>query len=278
MAADSDLPARDSSTGLDRGALERVLARAAELQAGSGEPEEMLTEAQILDLGKEVGLSAEHLRQALAEERTRIALPPDGGGLAAKLLGGARVGASRVVPGRPQDILEGIDAWMQRQECLQVKRQFPDRIVWEARRDLVGTIRRAFNVGGRGYALARAFEVAATAIAIDSSRSMVRIDADLAAFRSSLARQSAGATALSVAAGGAMAALHFAVAVAVAPVVLVGAAAFYAARGINGRTAAAAQLALEQLLDRLERGEMTKSQPSILSVLAAAAASVPRRY
>jgi hypothetical protein len=107
---------------------------------------------------------------------------------------------------------------------------------------------------------------------------MVRIDADLAAFRSSLARQSAGATALSVAAGGAMVALHFAVAVAVAPVVLVGAAAFYAARGINGRTAAAAQLALEQLLDRLERGEMTKSQPSILSVLAAAAASVPRRY
>lgn len=278
MAADSNLPARDPSSGLDRGALERVLARAAELQAGSGEPEEVLTEAQILDLGKEVGLSAEHLRQALAEERTRVALPPDSAGLSSKLLGGARVGASRVVPGRPQEILEGIDAWMQRQECLQVKRQFPDRIVWEARRDLVGTIRRAFNVGGRGYALARAFEVAATAVAIDSARSMVRIDADLAAFRSSLARQSAGATALSVAAGGAMVALHFALAAAIAPVVLVGAGAFYAARGINARTAIAAQLALEQLLDRLERGEIAKSQPSILSVLAAAAASVPRRY
>jgi hypothetical protein len=75
-----------------------------------------------------------------------------------------------------------------------------------------------------------------------------------------------------------MVALHFAVAAAVAPVVLVGAGAFYAARGINARTATAAQLALEQLLDRLERGEIAKSQPSILSVLAAAAASVPRRY
>lgn len=278
MAADSDLPARDPASGLDRGALERVLARAAELQVGSGEPEEVLTEAQILELGKEVGLSSQHLRQALAEERTRIALPPDRGGVTAKLLGGARVGASRVVAGHPHDILEGIDAWMQRQECLQVKRQFPDRIVWEARRDLVGTIRRAFNVGGRGYALARAFEVAATAVALDSSRSLVRIDADLAAFRSSLARQSAGATALGIAAGGAMVALHFAVAAAVAPVVLVGAGAFYAARGINARTATAAQLALEQLLDRLERGEIAKSQPSILSVLAAAAASVPRRY
>lgn len=278
MAGDSNLPARGPSNGLDRGALERVLARAAELQAGSGEPEEELTEEQILELGKEVGLSGQHLRQALAEERTRVALPPDRGGLSSKLLGGARVGASRVVPGRPRDILDAIDAWMQRQECLQVKRQFPDRIVWEARRDLVGAIRRAFNVGGRGYALARAFEVAATAVPVDSTRSMVRIDADLTTFRSSLARQSAGATALSVAAGGAMVVLHFAIAAAVAPVVVVGAAAFYAARGINARTATAAQLALEQLLDRLERGEIAKPQPSILSVLAAAASAVPRKY
>jgi hypothetical protein len=278
MPGDSNLPARGPSNGLDRGALERVLARAAELQAGSGEPEEVLTEEQILELGKEVGLSDQHLRQALAEERTRIALPPDRGGLSARLLGGARVGASRVVPGRPRDILEAIDAWMQRQECLQVKRQFSDRMVWEARRDLVGTIRRALNVGGRGYALARAFEVAATAVAVDANRTMVRVDADLGSFRSSLARQSAGATALGIAAGGAMFALHFALAVAAAPAVLVGAGAFYAARGLNARTATAAQLALEQLLDRLESGEMSKPQPSILSVLAAAASSVPRKY
>src|SRR5918911_9272 len=118
MPADSNLPSRDLSHGLDRGALERVLARAAELQARTGEPEEVLTEDQILDLGKEVGLSAEHLRQALAEERTRVALPPDENGLAAKLLGGARVGASRTVPGKPREILNAIDVWMQREECL----------------------------------------------------------------------------------------------------------------------------------------------------------------
>jgi len=278
MAGDSNLPSRNISSALDRGALERVLARAAELQAGTGEPEEALTEDQILELGKEVGLSSEHLSPALAEERTRVALPPDEGGLSAKLLGGARVGASRSVPGRPGDVLEAIDLWMQRQECLQVKRKFPDRVVWEARRDLVGTIRRAFNVGGRGYALSRAHEVAATAVAVDANRTLVRIDADLAPFRSSLARQSAGVSVLGVAAGGALVALNFAIGVAVAPAVLVGAGAFYLARGINGRTATAAQLALEQLLDGLERGEVTKAQPSILSVLAAAASSLPRKY
>jgi hypothetical protein len=68
------------------------------------------------------------------------------------------------------------------------------------------------------------------------------------------------------------------VAVAVAPAFLVGAGALWVARGINGRTAAAAQLALEQLLDRLERGEITKPQASLLSVLAAAASSLPRKY
>ena len=278
MAGESNLPSRPPTSGLDRGALERVLARAAELQVGTGEPEELLTEEQILDLGKEVGLSSQHLRQALAEERTRVALPPDEGGVSAKLLGGARVGATRTVPGKPRDILDAIDQWMQRQECLQVKRQFSDRIVWEARRDLVGTVRRALNVGGRGYALSRAHEVAATAVAVDATRTLVRIDADLSPFRTSLARQGAGATALGVAAVPALIALHFAVAIAVAPAVLVGAGAFYVARGLNARTATAAQLALEQLLDRLERGEVTKAQPSLLSALAAAAASLPRKY
>jgi hypothetical protein len=76
----------------------------------------------------------------------------------------------------------------------------------------------------------------------------------------------------------ALVALHFALAVAVAPALLVGAGAVYVARSINARTATAAQLALEQLLDRLERGEITKAQPSILSVLAAAASSIPRKY
>jgi hypothetical protein len=188
------------------------------------------------------------------------------------------VGATRTVSGRPREILDAIDAWMQREECLQVKRQFPDRIVWEARRGLVGTVRRALNVGGRGYALARAHEVAATAVPVDASRTIVRLDADLAPFRSSLARQGAGATAVGAAAGGVLVALHFAVAVAAAPVLLAGAGAFYLARGVNARTAAAAQLALEQLLDRLERGGITRGQPSILSVLAAAASSIPRRY
>jgi hypothetical protein len=277
MAGESNLPT-PPSTRLDRSALERVLARAAELQVGTGDNDDVLSEEQIVELGKEVGLSPQHLRQALAEERTRVAVPDDASGVAARLFGGSRVAASRTVRGRPRDVLAAVDDWMQRQECLQVKRQFADRIVWEARRDLVGAVRRAFNVGGRGYALSRAHDVAATAVAVDEQRTLVHLDADLGAFRSSLAKQTAGLSALGVISTGAMIALGFMVPIAVVPAVVVSAGSFYGARGMNARVLSAAQLALEQLLDRLERGELTKQPPSLLNMLAAAASTLPRKY
>src|SRR6478735_3925898 len=108
MPSDSNLPARQP---LSRSALERVLARAAELQSESGEPSDELTDEQIVELGKEVGLSTESLRQALAEERTRSAMTPEAGGLGARLYGEASLSASRTVNGRPREILALLDAW-----------------------------------------------------------------------------------------------------------------------------------------------------------------------
>src|SRR5688500_16321529 len=90
----SNLPAT-----IDRAAGERVLARALELQAGaSGETHDRLSEAQLHDLAKEVGLDATHLRQALAEERTRVVVPEERG-LLATLFGSAIVSAQRTVTG-----------------------------------------------------------------------------------------------------------------------------------------------------------------------------------
>jgi hypothetical protein len=65
----TDLPDKPAPGGrpLDRAALERVLARASELQAGTSEPTEAMTEDQLIELGKEVGLAPEHVRQAIAE-------------------------------------------------------------------------------------------------------------------------------------------------------------------------------------------------------------------
>src|SRR3989304_4807814 len=56
---------------IDRGALERIVRRAAELQAGERDIGEGLTEQELYALGTDVGIGDRYLRQALLEERTR---------------------------------------------------------------------------------------------------------------------------------------------------------------------------------------------------------------
>src|SRR3954451_16615707 len=187
----SDPQSKSLAARLDRAGLERVLARAAELQSGPNDTGEEFTEEQLLELGREVGLSPQNLRQALAEERTRSIVPDDERGIAASLFGPSRVRAARTVPGKASDVLATIDAWMQRQELLIVKRHHADRIVWEPRRDFLVGIKRAFKVGGRDYALSHAFEVSATVIPVDENQSHVGLDADFRTNRSRSAQQTA---------------------------------------------------------------------------------------
>ncbi|MEO6876906.1 MAG: hypothetical protein ABI205_00390, partial [Gemmatimonadaceae bacterium] len=265
MPQDSPSPPPDSPSkapapvpGLDRSGLERVLARAAELQTSPGDTEDNFTEAQLLELGREVGLSAQNLRQALAEERTRSIVPDEERGFAAGLFGPSRVRASRAVPGRAADTLATIDSWMQRQELLIVKRHHSDRIVWEARQDFVVGIKRALRVGGRDYALSQAFEVSATVLPIDDTQVHIALDAD---FRNQRARSTKQIIASSVMGGAAtvsLFAISFPLLLAAAPVVLLSAGGIAGARAMHGRVVTRAQLALEQLLDKLERGEFAK--------------------
>jgi hypothetical protein len=265
MSSEAPKPSNVPAT-VDRAAVERVLARALELQAGpAGETQDRLTEAQLLDLAKEVGLDPVHLRQALAEERTRVAVPEERG-LLATLYGSATVSAQRTVSGTPAQVLQALDDWMQRQECLKVKRHFGERIVWEADQGLTGMVKRV--VSGKGAALARATDVAATAIALDATRVVVRLDAQLGGHRASMAQVNAGLAGASLVAGGVLAALSFPILAAAAPAVVLVPAVWGATRSAHARTVARAQLALEQVLDRLERGEANRG-PSLMSMLAA---------
>jgi hypothetical protein len=264
---------------LDRAALDRVLARAAELQSSFGDSADasgMLTEEQIVDLGREAGLSPDHLRQAMAEERTRGAVP-DERGIAATILGPARVQASRLIPGTPREILDAIDGWMLREECLQPKRRVADRIVWEPRRDLVGNLSRAFNFGGRAYALIRAAEVSATATAVDAKRSIVALDASLGHHRGQLAVGAAAATTASATATVIGTVVGIMVPVAVIPLVVVPAASILISRRSQANAVSRAQLSLEQLLDHLERGDHRRPGGLLGAITEAAAALQGRR-
>src|SRR5258708_8059579 len=129
----SDSPGTPVPNSLDRAAVERVLARATELQAGADRGAEgSLTGAQIEALAKEVGLDPINLRQAMAEERSRVSLPVERGMLAS-LYGAATVSAQRTVSGTPAQVLGALDDWMQRQESLLLPPPFPHPLLLEAR-------------------------------------------------------------------------------------------------------------------------------------------------
>jgi hypothetical protein len=162
---------------------------------------------------------------------------------------------------------------MQREESLRVKRHFPDRIVWEARQGFFDALRRGLNVGGRGYILSRAHEVSATVVPVDGERVLVRLDADFGSHRSAVAGQGATLVGLGALSSGAAVLLGVIVPVAIVPAVAGGAIGYYQARSRHARTLTRAQLALEQVLDRLERGELPR--PSLLGAIAAAA-TLPR--
>jgi hypothetical protein len=258
-------PARQ--TLLDRQALERVLARAAELQGAGAIPEssDLISEGQLRDIGNEVGLSAEMINQALAEERTRVNVPEERG-LVAQIAGASFATATRTVPGTQRDVLATIDTWMQRDECLQVQRRFLDRITWEPQRGLFGKIRRTVNVSGRGYYLVEAGQVSATVLPVDGSRVVVRLDADIHASRSKRVGMGGVLATMGAAAGGvvglALVVAHLPLIIAAGAAVLPfagGSVAAYKVARTHRTVLSSVQLALEQVLDRLEHGEFDRS-------------------
>jgi hypothetical protein len=155
---------------LPRTALERVLARAAELQTTtSTEPGEVISEERLVEIAGEVGLDVAHVRQAIAEERAQLTVKDPGTGMLLASLGPAVVSAQRTVTGTPDDILRRLEAWLPRNEFLTPVRRAGDRMVWEPRRDPVGNVLRSLGGGGRRFVI--------SATRIDDGRTVLRFDA-----------------------------------------------------------------------------------------------------
>src|SRR2546425_9689600 len=83
---------------ISREALERIIQRAAELQAAEHDIGEGLTKAELLALGQDVGIPERYLHQALLEEQTRAVVEQRRGALA-WLAGPTPPSAPRGAPG-----------------------------------------------------------------------------------------------------------------------------------------------------------------------------------
>lgn len=276
---------------LPRAALERVLARASELQAAGAEAPETISEAQLIEIGREVGIDPDHLRLAIAEERGRATtLPETPPGRIEEALGVAQLATQRAVPGTPEQVLSALDRFMQREEQMVVKRRFGQRVSWERQRNPFAGIAR--SLGGRPADLQKVDEVAATVTAVDGTRSLVRLDADLRLHRKSLrdgtmvlavvnGLLAAGwilpMTILTSIASGPVDAAPLAVLAATLGTVQAGVSALVW-RGIKKsfrEAVSRTQLRLEQLLDALEHGDRG-APPSLLEQLKQSL--IPPRY
>jgi len=247
---------------VSREALERIIKRAAELQAGEHDVGDGLTNNEVLALGKDVGIPDRYLRQAMLEEQTRI-VPDVATGTWAWLTGPRSIVAHRVVPGDRAAVERELSRWMTDEELLQPKRRFADRTSWEPKAGAFASIQRAF-AGKRRYSLARAAEITGQVVQLEPGFCLVRLEADI---RPERTKRISGASVLFVLGWGmTAAAAAFVPPLALAQLLpgvgltLGGAAVARTYRGANERM----QVALEQILDRLERGEVRSSSPGVL--------------
>ena len=184
---------------LPRTALERVLARAAELQnTEPGEPADTISEARLVEIAKEVGLDVHHVRQAIAEERAQLTLPLAEGGGWLSAVGPAVVSAQRTVNGTPDQLLRHLEAFLPRNEYMVAVRRTTDRMVWEPRRDPLGNFFRSLGSGGRRFDLVRLDHLVITATRVDDTRSVLRFDAVVDGARRSVRTATIGAASAGV--------------------------------------------------------------------------------
>lgn len=243
---------------INREALEKIIQRAAELQAGEMDTGENMTEAEVLKLGADVGIDGRHLRQAMYEQGAGGTTET---GVLVRWFGPQRVSAGRVVAGEKAQLEAALAQWMTDGEALAVKRRMPDRTVWERQKGFFAEVKRGFGVGGRNYHLARSRDVTVLVTQLEPGFCHVELVADISPQRAAaIGGSAAGAGALTLVGGAMFAFLSSALIfpfsmVAAVPLLAAGAAPLLASRAQKTRSEHM-QLALEQVLDRLEAGEI----------------------
>lgn len=240
---------------ISREALERIIQRAAELQASERDIGEGLTKDEVLGLGKDVGIPNRYLQQAILEEQTRTT-PERQQGFWAWLTGPRSLTAQRVVPGDRVTVERALARWMEDEESLQVKRRYPDRTTWEPKAGAIASIQRALGKKGRRYSLANADEIAGQVTQLEPGFCHVGLSADVRPRRARRIQGSGVVFAL-----GAFATAAFVATL--GPIGLIPAAVLFPTAMAIGRHHQAdnerIQISLEQVLDRLERSEIRDS-------------------
>ena len=247
-----------SGKKFDRETLERIIRRASELQASQQDVGDDLTEDQIMDLGREVGLPTRYVQQAILEERTQAITQADNT-LMARWMGPKKLSAHRTVPGNHEDVKKLLAFWMENEELLTVKRRFKSSTSWEAKRGFFVAVRK---MGGQRFALSRTREVVGEVTQLESGWSHVRLEADLS---NSRAEYLGGAVAMAASGTfvGGVAFMTGLIAPAIFLPPLLGAGLGIVVGRTRTNAVERVKVSLEQVLDRLEHGEIKLNQRDV---------------
>ncbi|MDX1394228.1 MAG: hypothetical protein R3195_07555 [Gemmatimonadota bacterium] len=260
-----DLPARRpaSQPEITSEQLERVIRRASDLQfRRSTSVAANLDADEVVRIGEEVGIEARYVQQAIAEVRAEALVPeaPEDDGFMARWAGPAMVRVSRVVPGDLEVVERNLDHYLREKELLQPVRSQRGRSLWEPAGGLVSSMRRAMDVGGHGYRIARARRLQVAIEQLESGWSLVTLTVDMGNLRN----ETAGGWMFGMGMIGTVGSIGLTVATGGAPLAFVGVAALLAGAVGTARYAGRKHVRTERerieltllgLLDRLERGE-----------------------
>lgn len=259
----------------DREALDRILKRAAELQAHERDTGESMTPDEVLKLGRDVGIPARYLQQAMLEERVRVGeVTPSG--MLDRIIGPAMCSATRVVRGDANAVEEALVSWMDANELVTIERRQPGRISWEPLRGMQVAFRRSAAVLGsskRPFMLSRASRISGGVAALEPGYCHVTLSADLRPTRASFLGGVVAVTTFGAAASAVLTVMSPFLLMALVPLPLVVGLDWVITRQyapVRERT----QLGLERALDHLEQGvtqrprELPSGRSSIVGLIA----------
>jgi len=240
---------------IDRAALERIMQRAAELQASEADVGEGLTPEEVLALGRDVGIPGRYLQQAMLEHATDV-VAPEQAGLAGRIVGPGEITAHRVVVGEPDDAARALISWFDSNELLVVLRQQPGRVTFEPLGGMQAALRRgsaALSSSKPKFMLARTNFVTATFNRLESGYCHVTLTANLHKARGSYVGGAVAGGSTGLAAALVVATLTPFWVVALPPLLAGGVIGWYVLKRFRP-LAERAMLGLERALDYLERG------------------------
>jgi hypothetical protein len=157
---------------ITRSTLPAVVKRAAELAAAEGDPEETISEDEVIRIAAELGLAEHHVRQALYEG----VVEPEPESLLDKQMGVPRIMATRAVPFPPEGARRALEDYFVTREYLQIVRRQSKSTTFERADDAVSKVARKLS-RSRKHCLASAEAVEVTLRELQPGWTHVRLKA-----------------------------------------------------------------------------------------------------